>query len=97
MMKLNSCELMCDDCVTADKNLDENDDGNHLNDPVAEITSQPDENCFRISDQGSMIMIILLLLLTRCNCQRWLLLGGYTGFEGESGAGATSQVIGVVI
>ena len=44
-----------------------------------------------------MIMIILLLLVTRCNCQRWLLLGGYTGFEGESGAGATSQVIGVVI
>ena len=30
---------MCDDCVTADENLDENDDGNHLNDPLAEITS----------------------------------------------------------
>ena len=39
-------------------------------------------------------MIVLFLLVTRCSCQRWLLLGGYTGFEGESGAGATSQVIG---
>ena len=40
-----------------------------------------------------MLLAVLLLAPAPCLCQRWMLLGGYTGFEGESDAGATAQVL----
>ena len=38
------------------------------------------------------MLLVVLLLAPPCLSQRWVLLGGYTGFEGELDAGATAQV-----
>ena len=40
-----------------------------------------------------MLLAVLLLAPAPCLSQRWMLLGGYTGFEGENNAGATAQVM----
>ena len=39
------------------------------------------------------MLLVVLLLAPPCLSQRWVLLGGYTGFEGENDAGATAQVL----
>ena len=39
------------------------------------------------------MLLAVLLLVPPCLSQRWMLLGGYTGFEGEVDAGATAQVL----
>jgi len=38
------------------------------------------------------MLLVVLLLAPPCLSQRWVLLGGYTGFEGELDAGATAQM-----
>ena len=40
-----------------------------------------------------MLLAVLLLAPAPCLSQRWMLLGGYTGFEGGGDAGATAQVL----
>ena len=39
-----------------------------------------------------MKILELFLLFSTCECERWLLLGGYTGFEGEDATAVRNEV-----
>ena len=39
-----------------------------------------------------MKILELFLLFSSCECERWLLLGGYTGFEGEDATAVRNEV-----
>ena len=56
-------------------------------------TSSSETTLAKLQQKVRMLLAVLLLAPAPCLSQRWMLLGGYTGFEGESDAGATAQVL----